>query len=207
MRDIKGLDSRQIPKTIEICSNKKYHDVLYSYLQENSEWDGVQNHPRFVEKSFINFSQLAKTLGISRQTCSNKFKNLIELGLIYEEEGRYYLQILPADIAALIPQTTLKLLVDVFNEHAISVYIYLLLKYIKNDQKSFTFTLKEVKNYIGICSSTRSNDEKITNILFVLQKIGLIKYGLTTVQQDNVDFVDIKTIYEITFLTNFLQGC
>ena len=31
MLEIKG-NSRQIPKNKEICSNKKYNDILYAYL-------------------------------------------------------------------------------------------------------------------------------------------------------------------------------
>ena len=49
----------------------------------------------------------------------------------------------------------------------------------------FQFTLEQIKNHIGICSTTRSNDDIITNILFVLNKIGLIKYSLTSVKQEN----------------------
>ena len=32
-------NSRQIPKTKEICANKKYFDILYAYLQCISEKD------------------------------------------------------------------------------------------------------------------------------------------------------------------------
>ena len=42
--------------------------------------------------------------------------------------------------------------------------------------------LEQIKKHIGICSSTRSNDDIITNILFVLEKIGLIKYRLTSLK-------------------------
>lgn len=74
-----------------------------------------------------------------------------------------------------------------------------------NHEKPFTFTLNEAKLHIGICATTRSNDDVITNILFVLQKIGLIKYSLTTFQQNNVEYKDVKTIYQIDFLTNYIE--
>lgn len=86
-----------------------------------------------------------------------------------------------------------------------STYIYLLLRYYANNEKPFTFSLKEVKQYIGISVKTRSNDSVITNILYVLQKIGLIKYSLTTQTQGSEEFQDIKTIYQLDYLTNYIE--
>lgn len=208
MKNLKGLDTRQIPKIEKICANKKYHDILYGYLQEHSQWDGVQGHRRYVDKTLVNFSQIGKLLGISRQTASTKFQNLVKLGLITDnpdQEGKYYLTILPAEVAGLIPEPTLKLINDTLSEHCISAYLYLLLRYIANEEEPYTFLLADVKKHIGICTTTRSNDQVITNILFVLQKIGLIRYSLTTLQQDNVDYKDVKTVYRIDFLTNYIE--
>ena len=42
------------------------------------------------------------------------------------------------------------------------------MRYIANSEESFIFTLTDIKRHIGICLNTRSNDEVITNILFVL---------------------------------------
>lgn len=198
---------RQIPKTKEYCANKEYYDILYGYLQQQSQWEQKKNNNRrYVNKKFINFSQLGRQLGISRQTVSNKFKKLIKLGLVIDEPGdKYYLTPLSADIASLIPNPTLKLITDTLNEYSISVYVYLLMRYIANNEKMFQFKLSDVKKHIGICSTTRSNDEIITNILFVLQKIGLIKYRLTTLQQENVDYKDVKTIYQLDYLTNYIE--
>ena len=198
---------RQIPKTKEYCSNKEYYDILYGYLQQQSQWEQKKNNNRrYVDKSLINYSQLGRQLGISRQTASKKFKNLINLGLIIDEPGdKYYLTPFSADIASLIPNPTLKLITDTLNEYSISVYVYLLMRYIANNEEIFQFKLSDVKKHIGICSTTRSNDEIITNILFVLQKIGLIKYHLTTLQQENVDYKDVKTIYQLDYLTNYIE--
>lgn len=198
---------RQIPKTKEYCANKEYYDILYGYLQQQSQWEQKKNNNRrYVDKSLINYSQLGRQLGISRQTASKKFKNLINLGLIIDEPGdKYYLTPLSADIASLIPNPTLKLITDTLNEYSISVYVYLLMRYIANNEEIFQFKLSDVKKHIGICSTTRSNDEIITNILFVLQKIGLIKYRLTTLQQENVDYKDVKTIYQLDYLTNYIE--
>lgn len=208
MKNLKELNNmRQIPKTKEYCANKEYYDILYGYLQQQSQWEQKKNNNRrYVNKKLINFSQLGRQLGISRQTVSNKFKKLIKLGLVIDEPGdKYYLTPLSADIASLIPNPTLKLITDTLNEYSISVYVYLLMRYIANNEEMFQFKLSDVKKHIGICSTTRSNDEIITNILFVLQKIGLIKYHLTTLQQENVDYKDVKTIYQLDYLTNYIE--
>ena len=139
---------------------------------------------------------------MSRQTISKKFNNLIELNLVVaKNDTTYLLTELNANIAALVPYKTLKLITDTLNEHSINTYVYLLNRYYANQCKSFQFTLAQVKEYIGICASTRSNDDTITNILFVLQKLGLIKYKLTTAEQKD-NFNNIKTIYELEWLTN-----
>lgn len=196
-------NSRQIPKVKEICSNKKYYDILYAYLQCISERD-VLSGKRYFSKKAINFSKLGEMFNLSRQTVSTKFKNLKELGLVEDMGDQYKLIELSADLASLVPYDTLKLITDTLNENSISTYIYLLNCYYANDCRPFQFTLDQVKAYIGISTNTRSNNDIITNILYVLEKIGLIKYSLTAMKQDNDSFQNIKTIYQLDWLTNKL---
>lgn len=140
---------------------------------------------------------------LSRQTISTRFKNLKELGLIREVDNETYeLITLEKDIASLVPHNTLKLITDTLSDNSISTYIYLFNRYYANECKPFQFTLEQIKSHIGICTSTRSNDEIITNILFILEKIGLIKYSLTTVKQELDTFQNVKTIYQLDWLTN-----
>ena len=104
-------NSRQVPKTKEICANKKYYDILYSYLQCISEKD--PSGARRFNKKEINFSQLGARFNLSRQTISTKFKNLKELGLIKEiDKDTYEIIVLEKNLASLIPHETLKLLTD-----------------------------------------------------------------------------------------------
>ncbi len=144
---------------------------------------------------------------MSRQTVSTKFKALQDkdgLNLIsktVDNRGNYTLTLLPGDVASLIPYQTLKLLVDALNERCISTFVYLLTRYIANSEESFLFTLNDIKKHIGITITTRSNDETITNILFVLQKLELIEYELTTQQNEN----GVKTIYRLKSLTNVIK--
>ena len=197
-------NSRQIPKAKAICADKKYYDILYAYLQCISTRDEV-NGIRYFSKKEINFSKLGDMFNLTRQTVSTKFKNLQQLGLVIEDKDNYKLVELSADIASLIPYNTLKLITDTLSEHAISTYIYFLNCYYANGNRPFQFTLDQVKSYIGISTSTRSNNDTITNILYVLERIGLIKYSLTTSKQEADTFQNIKTIYQLEWLTNTLD--
>lgn len=196
-------NSRQIPKTKEICANKKYFDILYAYLQCVSEKD--EEGKRYFTKKDINFSKLADQFGLSRQTISTKFKNLKELGLVEEiDKNTYKLVKLENDLATLVQYDLVKLMNDTLNDNTISVYVYLFNLYYANGCKSFQFSLDAVKGFIGLSTSARNNNDIVTNILFVLQKIGLIKYSLTTAKfNDNFD--NVKTIYQLDWLTNDIK--
>ena len=128
------------------------------------------------------------------------------MGLIVVNGDKYEIIELDKDMASLIPYDTLKLLVDALSEYSISTYVYFFNRYYANNFKPFKFTLAQVKRYIGICDTTRSNDDTITNILFTLQKLGLIKYQLTAESQED-NFNNIKTIYELEWLTNKIMKC
>lgn len=198
-------NSRQVPKTIDICSNKKYYDILYAYLQQVSVLNEMTGERLFYKKD-INFSKLGEKFGLTRQTISTKFKNLKELGLIIEvDKNTYSLIKLNKDYASLIPYNTLKLLTDTLSENCISAYVYLLNEYYRQGCKPYQFTLDSIKAHIGICTTTRSNNDIITNILYVLGKIGLIKYSLSTFQQENDSFENVKTIYRLDWLTNVIE--
>ena len=134
-------NSRQIPKTKDYCSNKKYNDMIYAYLQVISEFDESNENRQFYKKD-INFSRLAEKFGLTRQTVSTRFKNLKEIGLVVEKgKGVYELKKLENNLAALIPFNTLSLLVDALSDNAISVYTYLLMQYYKNECQPFNVTL------------------------------------------------------------------
>ena len=160
---------------------------------------------RIFPKKEVNFTKLGKIFSLTRQTVSTKFKNLKDLGLIVDFNEEYYMLIKLEDSdATLIPYKTLKVLTDALSENSISAYVYLFNRYWKTEQP-FQFTLEQIKRNIGICATTRSNDEVVTNILFVLEKLGLIKYHLTTVKQEADTFENIKTIYQLDWLTHTLN--
>lgn len=195
-------NSRQVPKTKTICANKKYYDILYAYLQCASVRD-EQDGKRYFYKKDINFSKLGEIFNLTRQTISTKFKNLTELGLVIKiDENTYQLLELEPDIATLIPYKTLKLLTDALNQNSISTYVYLLNQYYSNGCKPFVFTIEQIKKYIGISTSTRSNDEIVNNILYILQQIGLIRYSVINQKQEADTFQNVKMIHQLDFLTN-----
>lgn len=144
---------------------------------------------------------------MSRQTASKKFQNLIALGLLTENElGVYNLELLPADVAALIPQETLSVLVNALNENSISTYIYLLRRWFANQESEFYFSIKEVKSFLGLATSTQSNDKIVKDILYILEKIELIKIEVESVKSEAVHG-GLKYIHKCVYLTNFIKKC
>ena len=69
-------NERQIPKTKEFLCNPLYWDIVYGYIQINSEWDGIKGHPRILPKKKAVFTKIGEYLGLSRQTVAKHFKDL-----------------------------------------------------------------------------------------------------------------------------------
>lgn len=188
-------NSRQMPKTKEICSDKKYSDVVYGWFQSESE--RTSTGIRFVNKKNVNYSQIAKKVNLSRQTVSKRIKNLEEMGLIYENESknRYELHLLSNVDASLIPKRTLEFLINSQSENGINIYIYLLNRYWANNEKPYIFTLEQIKSFIGISIKTTSNNNCITDVLASLHNNGLICCVLKE------EGGGIKTMYSIEWMS------
>ena len=190
-------NSRQIPDTDIYTADKKYCDLLYGVLQEMSY---LENDNRYVNKKEINFTSLSKRVNLTRQTTSTKFKNLEKLGLIVfiEEENRYRLDYLDKSLCSLVPLKTLKLMNDSLSHFSISLFVYFLKRYIANGEKEYIVTMSQMKGFIGISTSTTSNNDVINNILLVLKKLGLVDYELRQVEND-------KTQIYVTKVRNTIQ--
>jgi predicted transcriptional regulator len=196
-------DSRQVPSIEKYTANKKYHDLLYGVLQEISYGEklpGEEVMSRYVNKKDFTYQTLGDRIGLNRVSTSKYFKHLIELGLIEEDKDskRYKLLYLDKSIATLIPFETLRKLNNSLNHNAISVYVYLLKRYIAAGEQEYIYTRNQLKAFCGIATNTNSNDEVIIDILQVLELIGLIerKYMQT---EDN------KTITYITCVRNQIK--
>lgn len=194
-------DSRQVPSVRMYTANKKYYDLLYGVLQEISyldyTFDGLQR--RFINKKDIKFTDLANRVGLTRQSASTKFKNLISLGLVefVEDENRYILNSLDSSEASLIPFSTLRQLNNSLNQNSISIYVYILKLYFANGQKPFGITLNQLKIFVGLSEKSRSNSEIIKDILNTLILLGLIEL--------EIKYFDDKTHIIITKVNNVIE--
>lgn len=189
-----------MPKREEYTANKAYSDIVYGWLQVHSEWDRERGI-RWVDKKTVNYSAMADQLGLTRQTVSTKFKRLLDkdkagLGLVTfnAELNRYELVQLSADMATLIENGTLRMMISALNENTINIYIYLLNRFLANDEQSFEFTLDQCKAFIGKGVGSHSNNYIVTDILCILSKLGLLKYELISKR--------VKTVYRVIAVNN-----
>lgn len=202
-------NSRQMPKDSKIMANKDYCDLVYAWLQVNSEKDPETNI-RYIEKKQVKFTLMAEALGISRQTVSAKFKKLLNEGtadglnlITYNKElDRYELTTLHKAEGFLIQEDTLRKMTSAFNENTINIFIYLYSIYyanLKNNIKGFDFTIGSLKRTIGVSDKTRSNNYLITDILEILEALDLVNYTIVT-SGDGTNA--IKTIYHMNYMNN-----
>ena len=157
--------------------DKNYYDVVYAWFQCKSDRDQEQ---RVVKLSDARFVTIGEECGIDRRSASKYVSKLIELGLLEKDELKkvYILKSLPNTSATLVPFTTLRQLVNSLNRNSVNIFVYLLNKYIACEEREFIVTHKELKEHIGISSSSTSNNIVINDILDILRRLGLINYEL-----------------------------
>lgn len=171
-------NSRQVPSHEKITSNKKYSDLVYGYLQQKSVLD-EGNGIRYLAKKEIKYTQMAEDLGLSRQTASRKFNDLIAEDLVYydEENKRYVLTKLEADLAALLPCDTVRVLCVNLQERSLSTLAYLIKSYYQHGKESYEVNLDILKAHVGLSVDNRGrNNQVIKDILMLLKKLGFVEY-------------------------------
>lgn len=171
-------NSRQIPSDKIYTADKKYNDLLYGYLQHISQYD-ENTQIRFILKKDIVYTKLGAVLDMSRQTVSTKFNNLIKKGLLNynEAEKRYELVSIDRDLAALLPNETVRILCNTLQERCLSILAYLLKTYIQHKEQPCQITLDIIKAQVGLCTNNRCfNNEIVKDCLAVLKQLGLIEY-------------------------------
>lgn len=195
-------NSRQVPKIKEIVAEKYYSDILYSHLQVVSF--RTENGDRAFSKSIANFSNLGHELNLTRQTISKRFKKLEELNLIKfdEKQNVYVLTRLTPKEAFLVPQETLRKLVNGLNANSITIYVYLINRYIANNETRYEFSLTGLKDLCGLGIKTANNNYIITDILEILTRLGLIKYEVITEREEG----QFTTKYYLTYATAILPN-
>ena len=206
-------NSRQMPSTASVAREKDYCDLLYAWLQCNSERENMNDVARRIHKSKIKWTVVERDFTrvlsdgseekvMSRKTIAKYFKYFEDKGLIKlnEEDGFYYLTVLDPSEANLIEYNTLSKLMNVLQKNSISVYIYLFNRYYANGRSPFIATIKQIKDFIGIATTTTSNNIIIDDTLDILRRLGLLDYGLVT-GEDN------KTYLEFQWIKNKLPEC
>lgn len=207
-----NLGSRQVPSMRSLTCEKDYCDLLYAWIQCNSERVSPVSSQRKIEKKKVKFTKIeqdfTRTIDgeiikiMSKYSISKYFKKLIEWGLIYEEENDkdfYYITVLAPEDANLIEYRTLEKLMNVLQKRAISIYVYLYNRYFAAGRDEYDITLSSIKNYIGIANSTTSNNHIIVDTFDVLQSMGLLSYELKWHKEEE------KSIYRIYWVKNELQ--
>lgn len=192
-------DSRQVPKTQDYVAVPKYSDLLYGWLQTHSYWDNVEGHPRYLWRSAIKFNRIAEDIGYTRQTVSKRFKVLIDMGLVVEEEDRYVLTVLDRKYAALIPIETLIFLGNTVQEKVISVFANLYSRYYAASQigEEAIFTIEQLKLFAGLGAKGHGNDYIIQDILLILTKLGLLNAELRWSKRQDGQLVSRYYIVEM----------
>lgn len=193
-------NSRQIPNTKSVTANKDYFDYLYSILQEMSHLEVTPDgrHIRYVDKKEATSTKLAELIRVkSRQTAATRLKKLIDLHLIEDDEvnGRYILTYLERSICTLVPQETLRKMNNALNRYSVSLFVYFMNRYLAAGEKEYVVTMTQMKEYVGIATSTSSNNQKIADIMEILAKLGLIKYEYR--HQDGKTLIHITKVHNV----------
>ena len=107
-------NSRQMPSASMIVREKDYCDLLYAWLQCNSERENVMSTRRRIEKKKVKWAVIERDFTreltdgtvekvMSRKTIAKYFNHLMNQGLVSEgDDDYYYLTVLDASEANLI---------------------------------------------------------------------------------------------------------
>ena len=199
-------NSRQMPSISNYTKEKDYCDLLYAWLQCNSEKENMTNEARRrihkskikwtgIEKDFTRADVEGKEIKVmARKTIAKYFKHLEEKKLITycEEDEYYYLTRLDQHEANLIEYNTLNKLMNVFQKNSISIYIYLFNRYFANGKQPFVATMKQIKDFIGIASTTTSNNLIVSDTLDILKRLKLLDYSI--VRKDDKSYMEFKWV-------------
>ncbi len=182
-RSKEELDTRQVPCRSQVTSEKNYHDLLYSWIQCNSERVALHSQDRWISKKKVKFtyieSQMIDSNGqkiMSRKTISKYFHWLVENEYLIEDGDYYRLRVLEKGEANIVQYQTLSILVNTLQRHCIDTYQYLYSRFCACDRKPFFATIAQIKSYIGFSTETSCNNSKVTDTLVVLRTLKLLDY-------------------------------
>lgn len=203
-------NSRQIPTNSSITSAKQYCDLLYAWLQCNSERVTPDSEGRRIPKKSVKWVAIerdfTRTLSdgtvdkvMARKTIAKYFEYLIQKGLVTEgQDDFYYITVLPSDSAHLIEYKTLYKLMNVLQKHSLSIYIYLFNRYYSNGCQPVIVTMSQIKNYVGAATTTTSNNGFIDDTIDILKRLKLLDMDLI--------FQDGKSLMQFNWVSNKLPN-
>ena len=183
------LNSRQMPSNRDIVKEKNYCDLLYAWLQCNSEKVYADGYDRRIAKNKVKWTIIEKDFThimpdgrkekiMNRKTIAKYFETLVQLGLVTLYDNYYYLTLLGVHDAHLIEYNTLTKLMNVLQKNSINIYIYLFNRFYANGCEPFVATMKQIKDYIGIATSTTSNNAIVSDTIEILQRLGLLEMNI-----------------------------
>lgn len=202
-------NSRQMPSTTSIVREKDYCDLLYAWLQCNSERENINTSRRRIEKKKVKWASIERDFtrelsdgttekAMSRKTIAKYFTYLLEGNLVSDEgDEYYYLTVLEPSDSNLIEYHTLMKMLNVFQKNSINIYIYLFNRYYACSFQPFIATFKQIKDYIGIATTTTSNNAIIDDTIDILKRLGLLDYRMKVLD-------DNKTCLEFLWVKNEL---
>lgn len=192
-----------MPTNRMLVREKNYCDLLYAWLQCNSERVHPTSRERCIAKSKVKWAAIERDFTrelsdgtiekiMDRRTVAKYFNFLLAQGLIKLEEDTYYLTLLEGSEAHLIEYNTLSKLMNVLQKNSLSIYIYLYNRYYANNSKPFIATMKQIKEYIGVATTTTSNNVFIDDTLDILKRLNLLDYELTL--QEGKSYLTFKWV-------------
>ncbi len=177
---------KRIPLDEVFIKDKKVSDLVYCKMQVESKFIG-KGEPRMLEVKMINKSKWAQELGLSRPTLDTKIKYLKKVKLIVDkgdylelpEFGKRYF---------LIPDDTLRFLVNTANADVIKVYSHLGGLWAMN-KTGASFTQRQLLEVLGQAANKDTNHKKIRDILDCLENNGLISFEEKIIGTNRVQFL------------------
>lgn len=203
-------NSRQMPTNSSITGAKQYCDLLYAWLQCNSERITPDSEGRRISKKQVKWASIerdfTRTLSdgsvdkvMGRKTIAKYFEYLETEGLIKAgEDDFYYLTVLPGDSAHLIEYQTLYKLMNVLQRYSLSIYVYLFNRYYANGCQPVIVTMSQIKNYVGAATTTTSNNGFVDDTIDILKRLKLLDMELI--------YQDGKSLMRFNWVSNKLPN-
>lgn len=200
-----------MPAIASIVREKDYCDLLYAWLQCNSEREAIDSPQRIIDKKKVKWTGIEKDFTrtlvdgsvekvMARKTIAKYFKYLEDKGFVKEgaNPSYYYLTTLDPTEANLIEYHTLSKLMNVLQKNSINIYIYLFNRYYANGLEGFKTTFRQIKDFIGIATGTTANNAVVSDTIEILARLGLLKYSIGEESAIEVEWVKNK-LPDLTF--------